>query len=63
MSEPALDWETCEYNKLSGSMALNIVQRHVDDEEIVQEIKADIHSHISGMTMARGRRRAPQSYR
>jgi hypothetical protein len=63
MSEPALEWETCKHNDLSGSMTLSIVQRHIDDEETIEAIKDDIHSHISGMTMARGKRRSPASYR
>jgi len=57
MSEPALDWETCKHNDLSASMALSIVQRNVEDDETVQAIKEDVHSHVSSMTMARGKQR------
>lgn len=62
MAEPALDWETCKHSELSASMAVMIAERHAD-EETAEKIKEDIHSHVSGMIMARGARRIPRSYR
>jgi hypothetical protein len=64
MSEPAFDWETCNHTEISASMAVSIVERVAgEDNELAEEIKDEIHKHASGMMMARGKRRAPRSYR